>query len=111
MFKYGKGTYIMLLSVADRGETIKDEREREREKESERGIMMMVHVMVEIIRGHWPMFNRTMLSLHVSSLSILKMIKDPLISLHILHNNNHNTFTKSFSVVTYRIIIIFLLLM
>ena len=50
MFKYGKGTYIMLLSVADRGETIKDEREREREKEI--GIMMMVHVMVEIIRGH-----------------------------------------------------------
>ena len=78
----------MLLSVADRGETIKDERERE--KESERGIMMMVHVMVEIIRGHWPMFNRTMLSLqHVSLLSILKMIKDPLISLHVLHNNQN----------------------
>jgi len=32
VFKYGKGTYTMLLSVADRGETIKDERERERER-------------------------------------------------------------------------------
>ena len=83
----------MLLSVADRGETIKDEREREREKEI--GIMMMVHVMVEIIRGHWPMFNRTMLSLHVSSLSILKMIKDPLISLHTYYTTTTTIHSRS----------------
>ena len=37
MFKYGKGTYTMLLSVADRGETIKDERERKRERNYDDG--------------------------------------------------------------------------
>ena len=77
----------MLLSAADLGETIKQherERERDERKRSYDGIL------VEIIRGHWPMFNRTMLSLqHVSLLSILKMIKDPLISLHVLHNNQN----------------------
>jgi len=36
VFKYGKGTYVMLLSAADLGETIKQhEREREREREKE----------------------------------------------------------------------------
>ena len=80
----------MLLSAADLGETIKQhERERERERENERK-RSYDGILVEIIRGHWPMFNRTMLSLqHVSLLSILKMIKDPLISLHVLHNNQN----------------------
>ena len=44
MFKYGKGTYVMLLSAADLGETIKQhkrERERERERMRERGVMMV----------------------------------------------------------------------
>ena len=36
MFKYGKGTYVILLSVADRGETIKHMREGERERGNER---------------------------------------------------------------------------
>ena len=37
MFKYGKGTYVMLLSAADLGETIKQhEREIYREKEWEK---------------------------------------------------------------------------
>ena len=42
MFKYGKGSYVMLLSAADLGEPIKQhERERERERMRERGVMMV----------------------------------------------------------------------
>ena len=56
------------------------EREREREIENEREREWNydgIYILIEIIRGHWPMFNRTMLSLHVSSLSILKNDQRP----------------------------------
>ena len=47
MFKFGKGTYVTLLSTADGGETIIHMSERERQREGERkrrrkrGIMMV----------------------------------------------------------------------
>ena len=37
----------------------------------------MVYIGRNNHRGHWPMINRTMLSLHVSSLSILKSDQRP----------------------------------
>ena len=36
MFKYGKGTYVMRLSVVDKGETTKHMSKREREREREK---------------------------------------------------------------------------
>ena len=66
----------MRLSVVDKGETTKHMSKRERERKRERGIMM-VYIGRNNHRGHWPMINRTMLSLHVSSLSILKNDQRP----------------------------------